>query len=815
MHDRLTPPFHAPGRLLPAAFILASQALGAPLGAAEEADRPVYTLDQMIITAEAQQVSQAYTPLKSGAALLDTPASVSIATKELLAAQGATSLQDAIRNISGLMHEGNNYGIGDQLAIRGQAVSYTYDGLDAGSGGSGGGSGATVRSLTNVERLEVLKGPAGTLYGIGGAGGIINLVEKRPQARAQKTFEGYLGRWDTSGAQLDLTGPLDARWSYRLIVATRASEGYRHFTEDRTEVYPAVLFKPDASHTLLLTAAWIADRVQVDSNGHPVRIYDVRSTTPAYVAAEAATLANIPNGPAGGGRLQLTDAQRQQLLASLAPGEGSHPFDLGDASLISPLTRPTEGEEYRVKFRHDWTLSEHTAFAHYAQFRAYASDYVRTTGAFNYVYWNRSGAINAEPRAPLVLDGVLYPYALRRTEYRKLAFAEDSAQYFAEAKQRFELARSRHELLATTYYEWRDYATQGWSLYDADDARSAAKPVPYILDMRAPVWPTGRFEDYAYVATSDYAKNVAAYGAGIQDIITLPHAITARLALGWNRIEQDYDNNFSAAGADPLPVASRDQGVLYNAGATWRFRPDTSLFVAAAQGRTALSVTGPVALTAQPPDSESENYEVGLKQEFLGGRFALSAAYFETSRTHLRYANPAYDANPASPTYNVSVDPYRYDGHEQSKGGELDVNVNLAQRWLINLNATYQDAHTQQNPGQGTITGLKKGVPRVFASAWVQHTLAPRVFRGRLTLGGGVRHNGRRTINDTSFGIAQAYVPRYTTLDALLRYDSASFWSVQLNAANLGDERYYELAQFLGGRPGEPRNLTAIFTARF
>lgn len=811
MHRSHPPRLHV---LLPA---LALVCASAGFAQTQTAEADVYTLDKLIVEGEAEKISQAYTPMKSGASLLDTPASVSIATKELLAAQGATSLQDSIRNISGLMHEGNNYGIGDQLAIRGQAVSYTYDGLDAGSGGSGGGSGATVRSLTNVERLEVLKGPAGTLYGIGGAGGIVNLVEKRPQSTSQRKFEVYAGRWDTYGAQLDLTGPLTAKWNYRMIAATRDSQGYRDFTEDRTELYPSFSYKPGPDHTLLFTAAYIDDSVSVDSTGHPVRIYDIRSTKPGGVAAEDATLDNIPNGPAGGGRLQLTDAQRLQLLDSLAPGDGTQPYDLGEGTFVSPLARPTEGEEFRVKARHDWTINEDTAFAHYAQFRSYASDYVRTTGAFNYVYWDRTGSINAVPRAPLVIDGVLYPFAARRQEYRKLDFQEDSVQYFAEAKRRFEIVKTRHEVLATAYGEWRDYKTKGWSLYDADDTRSLANPVPYVLDLRNPNWPAGRFEDYAYVATSDYAKDVTAYGAGLQDVIALPYDITVRLAGGWNRIEQKYDNNLFTTGADPIPVSSRDQGLLYNAGVSWRILPNTALFVAAAQGRTALSVSGSVVLNNQPPDSESENYELGVKQQLLGGRLALSAAWFNTARTNLRYANPFYDSNPASPTYNIQVDPYFYDGNERTRGGELDMNVNVTEHWLVNLNGTYQDAKTQQNPGTttGTVTGLKKGVPRVFASAWVQHTLAPKIAGGKLAIGGGVRHTGRRTINDTSFGIAQAYVHDYTTVDAVLRFDSASFWSVQLNLNNLADERYYELAQFLGGRPGEPRNATMTFTAKF
>jgi outer membrane receptor for monomeric catechols len=75
----------------------------------------IYTLDPSLVTAETQRVSQACTPMKIGAALLEKPAAVRIATKDLLAAQGATSLQDALRNGSGLMHEGGHCGVGGAL----------------------------------------------------------------------------------------------------------------------------------------------------------------------------------------------------------------------------------------------------------------------------------------------------------------------------------------------------------------------------------------------------------------------------------------------------------------------------------------------------------------------------------------------------------------------------------------------------------------------------------------------------------------------------------------------------------------------------
>ncbi|WP_139379769.1 TonB-dependent receptor plug domain-containing protein, partial [Zoogloea sp. LCSB751] len=79
--------------------------------------------------------------------------------------QGVDNLQDLIRNISGVTQAGNNYGIGDNLVIRGLGANYTYDGMYGGAGL--GNTFNPTRSLTNVESVEVLKGPATGLYGMG------------------------------------------------------------------------------------------------------------------------------------------------------------------------------------------------------------------------------------------------------------------------------------------------------------------------------------------------------------------------------------------------------------------------------------------------------------------------------------------------------------------------------------------------------------------------------------------------------------------------------------------------------------------------
>ena len=64
---------------------------------------------------------------------METPAPVVVVDQELINSQGATNLQDLVRNIGGVTQAGNNYGIGDNLVIRGLGANYTYDGMYGGA----------------------------------------------------------------------------------------------------------------------------------------------------------------------------------------------------------------------------------------------------------------------------------------------------------------------------------------------------------------------------------------------------------------------------------------------------------------------------------------------------------------------------------------------------------------------------------------------------------------------------------------------------------------------------------------------------------
>lgn len=111
-----------------------------------------------------------------GARLIDVPLTVNVVPRELLRAQAAQSLFDALRNTAGVSRAQLNGATYDNVAIRGILVenrtSYRLNGM------------LPVINLVdlpleNKDRVEVLKGVGALYYGFAPPSGIVNLVTKR------------------------------------------------------------------------------------------------------------------------------------------------------------------------------------------------------------------------------------------------------------------------------------------------------------------------------------------------------------------------------------------------------------------------------------------------------------------------------------------------------------------------------------------------------------------------------------------------------------------------------------------------------------
>lgn len=752
-----------------------------------------------------QLILESGTATKSNISLMQTPAAVVVVDKLLFTEQAGATLQETLRNVSGLGQAGNNYGVGDNLSIRGLGVNYAYDGMYGGADLAN--SYNPTRSMTNVESVEVLKGPATGLYGMGNAGGVINLIEKKPQQEAAFEMRAVLGQWNNYGLMLDATGGLTDDTAYRVVANFETTDGYREVSAERSELYVSLSHSFSDDNKILVTGAYIDDAIQVDSTGHPVRLIDLSLFTaePGNITTD-----EFVNGDVDGGGLQLTDMQLQALVDSLTPTDGWQPYDIGDTSLVSPLSTPNQGEELRFKVRQDIDLADDWFLMHQLQYRSYSTDYIRQTSAFNYVYHDRRGVINLEPRAPLVEDGVLYPFAGRRQEYRNITAQEDTWQYFADLSNTWNSGELRGEHLISFNYEYRDMQYQQYSIWDADDSRS--DPVPYIYDIRSPNWPTGSFDDYNPSLRSQYDKTASAWGISLQEVLYFSDALTARMGGAYSDVAQTYQNQTSDGNPEH---DTDDNGFTYNLGLNYKLSEQFAAFINHSKGRTAYSILGSLNGASDLPDAESKSWDFGARFTAFDEDLLGSIVFFETARTNLRYSNPLFEDDPADAAFNIDVAEYFYDLRDSTQGVEVDVNMLLNQQWSLNFNATYQDPITK--PGSHAANQddeQTKGIAEKFASLWTSYSYKFDGLINPVKFSIGMTYEDERSISASAFGIDYAIVEAYNVWDAAVSY-AGKDWTLQLNIDNLTDKTYYSKAMYLGGLPGESRHAKLTASYRF
>lgn len=214
--------------------------------------------ETLTVTADPNTTAEAtngYQPLNTSTAtltnmpMLDIPQVVNTVSDKVLEDQHATTLDEALYNVSNVVQTNTLGGTQDAFVRRGFGANRD------GSIMTNGLRTVLPRSFNAAtERVEVLKGPASTLYGILDPGGLINVVTKRPE----KTFGGSLSATSSSfgggTGQIDVTGPIDGtRLAYRLTGEYQDEDYWRNFgTERSTFIAPSLTwFGDDATVTVL------------------------------------------------------------------------------------------------------------------------------------------------------------------------------------------------------------------------------------------------------------------------------------------------------------------------------------------------------------------------------------------------------------------------------------------------------------------------------------------------------------------------------------------------------------------------------------
>ncbi|MDR3763092.1 MAG: TonB-dependent siderophore receptor [Acidobacteriota bacterium] len=192
---------------------------------------------------------------KSELPLAEVPQAISVINRAVMDSQDVVKLDDALRNVAGVM-AGGYYDGWDYYRIRGFDASFnTYiDGLRGGNGMS--------EEPWALESVEVLKGPSSALYGQSVLGGLVNIVTRKPVPYTFFRGQVTAGSFNFVDPAVDFGGSLNSTHTlYGRVTAlyhsadTPVDYTFRH----RYYISPTLTWAPTSATSLTLLSRFERD----------------------------------------------------------------------------------------------------------------------------------------------------------------------------------------------------------------------------------------------------------------------------------------------------------------------------------------------------------------------------------------------------------------------------------------------------------------------------------------------------------------------------------------------------------------------------
>ena len=148
---------------------------------------------------------------KSNLTIMETPQPIAIVTHEIIEQQQAKQLSDVLQNVNGLYITSSRGNSQDSFGGRG----FILGNDNIFKNGSRINSGV-FPEVSGLERVEVLKGANAMLYGNTAAGGVINMITKKPKFNFGGSVGMNAGSWNSYKPLVDIYGPLSKNIAFRV-----------------------------------------------------------------------------------------------------------------------------------------------------------------------------------------------------------------------------------------------------------------------------------------------------------------------------------------------------------------------------------------------------------------------------------------------------------------------------------------------------------------------------------------------------------------------------------------------------------------------
>ena len=193
---------------------------------------------------------------------MDLPQSVATIDRTVLERQQVLRLSDALMNANGIYIMGTSGGYQEEIAGRGFAFGSSNTFKNGARYFNG-----TIPEMSSVEKVEIMKGSSAILFGNVAAGGILNLVTKKPKFESGGSVSMRVGSFNFYKPTLDLYGSVlgSKKVAYRINGTYEKGNSFReNVNSERVYVNPSLLFKLSDKTDILLEGDYLKDRRTAD-----------------------------------------------------------------------------------------------------------------------------------------------------------------------------------------------------------------------------------------------------------------------------------------------------------------------------------------------------------------------------------------------------------------------------------------------------------------------------------------------------------------------------------------------------------------------
>lgn len=715
---------------------------------------------------------------KSNLTVMENPQPIAIVTHEVIEQQQAKQLSDVLQNVNGIYVTSSRGNSQDSFGGRGFILgndNIFKNGARVNSG--------VFPEISGLERVEVLKGANAMLYGNTAAGGVINMITKKPKFNFGGSIGLNAGSWNSYKPTVDFYGPLSKNIAFRVNGAYEYAESFRDVVQSEKYYFnPSFLFNLGAKSQLIVEADYLKN-----------------DFTPDF------------------GIGSITNPDGSYKMNDLLPRNAF----LGTDWQYQNVEQVSTNITFNHQFSERWTLNA------VASYQNYTKDYFSTEriqwgyDANNRLNWKRplNRTYNEQNYTSLQVN-VNGEFNTGKINH-KVLIGTDGDYGVADA---YTYYNPKNNITYGTGYIFgtNGDATNAGTIYLDNPATWAGAPMPDATRLDRTRIPTQRF------------------GLYVQDFVSLTKEFKVLAGLRWSYIENKNTEKVNFRG-DALPpaasTASSDMALSPKVGLVYMPNDNLSVFAtytnsfAANAGYTSneinsLDTSGTAAQVRDRVNNLQkqginpttiDQYEIGGKKNLWNNALAINLTLYQIMYNNYYQSYFYLDANGNVQTPDSNLKEFA--GKMRSRGVELDITGNPTENISIIGGFSYNNSVYIDTPEKGYVEKQRLvRTPATTANASVFYKFTNHI-KG-LKVGAGIYYIGDRIAgwNDSkSTNVSRKDVSRmfdlkdYTTVSLSVGYEWQKF-SIQGKVGNLFDVVNYNVHENYSVNPITPRNYYFTLT---